>query len=87
MPDLSLNLNARDVRDIEKIGREIAAQLGVSPVPLEDMALELLRGHLVLIRDCPEILPPPDSRPKRRPSAAGTITGLGGVTLRDGVNG
>lgn len=87
MPECTLNLSLRDARDIEKIGREVAAQLGVAPVPLEDMALELLRGHLVLIRDCPAILPPPERLPKPRAPQVGTISGLGGVTLRDGVNG
>ena len=79
MPDLTLSLSERDVKDI----RALACLSDPLPAAgLEDMAVELLRSHLVLIRDCGGILP------ARGPVKAGDRRrGAHGVSLGAGING
>lgn len=57
MLDLSDQLTGKERREIAAIAEREAEALGVSAPSVEDMALALLRAHLVLIRDCGGILP------------------------------
>jgi|GEM_PF-1447048 len=75
------SLTPKERGTIERIARQEASRLGVAMPSVEEMALELLRSHLVLIRDCGAILPAAG-----RPRAA-KFKGRSGVSLSGGGNG
>lgn len=87
MPEVTLQISERERREIENIGRIEGDKIGrIDPVTVEEMAGALLQSHLVLIRDCGDILP--GTGPKLKPlKVAGKIKGKGGVSLSGGVNG
>ncbi|QBR34849.1 hypothetical protein ETW23_00355 [Leisingera sp. NJS201] len=86
MYDCTLTLSEREQKDIALIARDFAAQNGLPPVSVDEMATELLRSHLVLCRDCPGVLPAPDPDRLKRTVRKRLIKGKGGVSLQDGVN-
>lgn len=86
MSDVTLQLSARERREIEAIARLEGDKIGrIAPVTVEEMALALLQAHLVLIRDCGGILP--GTGPKLKPAQGGKIKGKGGVSLSGGSDG
>ncbi|MFW8636689.1 hypothetical protein [Cribrihabitans pelagius] len=86
MPEIGLTLNDKEEREIEHIARSFAAQHGLAPVSVGEMATELLRSHLVLCRDCPGVLPSPKPVVRGKIARKGRIEGKGGVSLKDGIN-
>ncbi|MBQ4824396.1 hypothetical protein J4729_07510 [Leisingera sp. HS039] len=86
MHDCTLTLSEKEQKEIAHIARDYAAQNGLPPVSVDEMATELLRSHLVLCRDCPGVLPSTKPAPRGRAGRKGRIEGRGGVSLRDGIN-
>ena len=83
MSEITINLTARDLADIDRIARRETDGRGfLEAVTIEEMATELLRSHLVLVRDCGNILPAP-----QRKFAASKRVGSHGVSLGGGING
>lgn len=86
MPDLTITISENDalvMRRLASIGADRAGQL--LAVSLEDMAAALLRAHLVLIQDCPNILPAASaggSPPRFSSSRAGKISLGGGINAK-----
>lgn len=80
---LEIHLSKCELREIAAIARIECEKVGrAAPVSTVEMARALLQAHLILIRDCGDILP---DLPEL--DAAGKIEGKGGVSLSGGSHG
>lgn len=86
MSEICIDLPSRDLADIAKLARsEVDGGGSIGAVTVEEMAAELLRAYLVLVRDCPNILPARAVKFKASPGA-GKVAGKRGVSVGGGVN-
>jgi len=85
--DVTLRLGPRERRQIERLAREHNDIVGdLPPVSVDEMALSLLQAHLILLKDCPAILPA--GRGSVSGSGTGSkLIGAHGVSLSGGQNG
>jgi len=85
MSELTKNLSASERREIKFLASLDAQDRGLpDPVSIDEMALALLLAHLILIRDCGDLLPGKG----RTAGYAGPrrIRGKGGVSLGGGIH-
>ena len=85
MSELTRDLSASERREIECLARLVARDHGLlEPVSIDEMALALLLAHLILIRDCGDILP--GKGRSAAPAGPRRIRGKGGVSLGGGIH-
>jgi len=83
MSDLLAGLSPTERREIEHLAAQHTQSIGLcETVSAHDMALALISAHLVLIRDCGDILPGKGRSAK--PAGPRRIRGKGGVSLGGG---